>query len=209
MKQTDSEKAYQEIKDRIITVTLRPGSVIDEAALMANLGLGRTPIREALKLLQAENLIIVTPRRGMFVADIAITDLVQIHEVRIEVEANCARLAARRITEQKLKEIKDLVCDVQQFRKYDMDELIALDRRFHSLIAQAADNRFLYKDWENYYNLSLRIWYLILNYLQPEDVGIDDHHGVLTALESGDEHRADEHMRRHIIHFYETVKRSL
>jgi len=209
MKQTDSEKAYREIKDRIIKVAMRPGSVIDEASLMADLGLGRTPIRESLKQLQAENLIIVTPRRGMFVADIAITDLVQIHEVRIEVEANCARLAARRITRRALEEIRNLVFDEQQFGKHGMDELIILDRRFHSLIAHAADNRFLFKDWETYYNLSLRIWYLILNYLQPEDVGVEDHQGIITALEVGDVNSADQHMRRHIIHFYETVKRSL
>jgi DNA-binding GntR family transcriptional regulator len=209
MKQTASEKAYQEIKDRIVKISLRPGSVIDEANLMQELDLGRTPIREALKQLQAENLITVTPRRGMYVADIAITDLVQIHEVRIEVEANCARLAAQRISRQQLQEIKEMICKEQEVDKYNMEDLIILDRRFHSLIAKAADNRFLYKDWEYYYNLSLRIWYLILNYLQPEDVGIEDHNDLLEAIEKGDIQNADTHMRHHIVHFYETVKRAL
>jgi DNA-binding GntR family transcriptional regulator len=209
MKQTASQKAYQEIKERIIRIALRPGSVIDEAALMAELDLGRTPIREALKQLQAEQLINVTPRRGMYVADIAITDLVQIHEVRIEVEANCARLAAQRISKQNLCEIKQLMKKTLHVENCVMEELIILDRRFHSLIARAADNRFLYKDWEYYYNLSLRIWYLILNYLQPKDVGIEDHNGILSALETGDVQSADQHMRRHIVHFYDTVKSAL
>ena len=209
MKQTASEIAYHEIKDRIIRINLRPGSVINEAALMSELDLGRTPIREALKQLQAEQLIIVSPRRGMYVSDIAITDLVQIHEVRIEVEANCARLAAQRIPRQKLNEIEDLVHKAHHSENYVMDELIILDRHFHSLIAQAADNRFLYKDWEYYYNLSLRMWYLILNYLQPEDVGIEDHNGILVALANGDIQSADQQMRRHIVHFYDTVKRAL
>jgi DNA-binding GntR family transcriptional regulator len=209
MKLTASAIAYKEIKEKIIRVNMRPGSVINEADLMTELSLGRTPIREALKQLQAESLIVVSPRRGMYVADIAITDLIQLHEVRIEVESNCARLAAKRISKQKLQEIKKLVCDEQQLDKFDMDELIALDRHFHSMIAEAAENRFLYKDWENYYNLSLRIWYLILNDLKPEDVGVDDHTGIVEALEEGDEKNADIHMRRHIVHFYETVKGSL
>lgn len=209
MKQTASEKAYQEIKDRIIRISLRPGSVIDESNLMTELDLGRTPIREALKQLQAEKLIVVTPRRGMYVADIAITDLVQIHEVRIEVEANCARLAAKRISRQNIQEIKNLVDEAQQLEGEVMDDLIILDRRFHSLIAQAADNRFLYKDWEYYYNLSLRIWYLVLNYLEPKDVGIEDHLEIVEALGKGDVQEADKHMRLHIVHFYETVKRAL
>jgi DNA-binding GntR family transcriptional regulator len=102
-----------------------------------------------------------------------------------------------------------LISEQNELEIYVMDELIRLDRRFHSLIAKAADNRFLYKDWEYYYNLSLRMWYMILNYLQPEDVGIEDHHGILDALEKGDVHSADQQMRGHIVHFYETVKRSL
>jgi DNA-binding GntR family transcriptional regulator len=208
MKQTDAERAYQVLKEKIVTVDLPPGSVISEAYLMDELGLGRTPIREALKQLQTEDLVVVTPRRGMYVSDIAITDLIKIHEVRIEVEANCARLAAKRITPGQVDQIKNLVNQTIQAR-YDMGSLISIDRSFHSLIAEAADNKFLYKDWEYYYNLSLRIWYLVLNYLQPGDVGVDDHTDILTAIHMGDVQKADQHMREHIDHFYTTVKNSL
>lgn len=209
MRQTDAEKAYRIIKDKVITVALPPGSVINEADLMDELGFGRTPIREALKQLQAESFIVVTPRRGMYVADIAITDLLQIHEVRIEIEANCARLASRRITKEQLENIKNIVAEEISFGRHTMEELIKMDRCFHSQIAEAANNRFLYADWENYYDLSLRIWYLILKYLKPEDVGADDHEGIVEALEKGDIAGADYHMRRHIVHFYETVKSNL
>lgn len=209
MRQTDAEKAYRILKNKVITVAMPPGAVINEADLMTELGLGRTPIREALKQLQSENFIIVTPRRGMYVADIAITDLLQIHEVRIEVEANCARLAARRRTKEQLEKIKLLIADEIPLRRHSMEELIEMDRCFHSQIAEAANNRFLFADWENYYNLSLRIWYLILKYLKPEDVGTDDHEGIVDALEKGDFASADFHMRRHIVHFYETVKSNL
>ena len=80
---TDAGKAYLQIKEKIITVEMLPGSVIQESKLMEELSLGRTPIREALKQLQSENLVVVAPRRGMFVADVAITDLQQVYEVRV------------------------------------------------------------------------------------------------------------------------------
>ena len=209
MKLTNSRKAYLQIKEKVITVELPPGSMIDEASLMKELSLGRTPIREAINLLQAENLVVITPRRGMYVADIAITDLAQIHEVRIEVEANCARLAAKRILPEQVQEICQIVHDEQEIEKHGMDGLIELDRKFHSMLASVANNKFLYKDWENYYNLSLRIWYLILNYLKPKDVGVEDHIGIMSAIKDGDIEKVDHLMRQHIIHFYNTVKRTL
>jgi len=209
MRLTDSRKAYLQIKEKVVKVELPPGSVIDESSLMKELGLGRTPIREAIKLLQAENLVVITPRRGMYVADIAITDLVQIHEVRIEVEANCARLAAKRITPVQIEEVCQIVSSEQDMERHDMDSLITLDRQFHSLIARTTNNKFLFKDWENYYNLSLRIWYLILNYLEPKDVGVEDHIGIMAAIKEGDVEKVDHLMRQHIIHFYDTVKRTL
>ena len=88
MKPTDAERAYTQIKKQIVTTSMTPGSVISEAQLIDELNLGRTPIREAIKRLQAENLVTVTPRRGMFVADITVTDLTQIFEVRVVIEAS-------------------------------------------------------------------------------------------------------------------------
>ena len=84
MASTSADRAYQLIRDKIVTLDMQPGSVIQEAEMMTQLGLGRTPIREALKRLETEKLVEVTPRRGMFVAEIAITDLPQICEVRVE-----------------------------------------------------------------------------------------------------------------------------
>jgi DNA-binding GntR family transcriptional regulator len=99
---TDADKAYQIIKEKIITLELPPGSAIHETALAEELQLGRTPIREALKLLQAEQLVTTVPRRGMFVSSISITDLQQIAEVRMQLEGLAARLAAQRATPEEL-----------------------------------------------------------------------------------------------------------
>lgn len=203
---TNADQAYQIIKEKIITIQMQPGSVIREADLMKQLGLGRTPIREALKRLQSENLVVSTPRRGMSVADIAITDLTQIYEIRVELEALGASLAARRITPEELDALRCLVEEYHQVNKEDKKTLIELDSRFHALIALATHNNFLCNELNLFHNLSLRIWHLALNYAQPEDLNVEAHLDILEAIESHNADCAGETMRRHIDHFHKTIK---
>ncbi|RME48678.1 MAG: GntR family transcriptional regulator [Caldilineae bacterium] len=206
---TDADKAYRQIKEKIITVQLPPGSLIREADLMAELGLGRTPIREALKKIQAENLVTVVPRRGMFVTDITITDLQQIYEVRVELERLCARLATERITPEQRAAMRELVAAMQTAHPADKEHLITLDRRFHHLLAEATGNKFLKTEFEHFYNLSLRIWHLALNRLQGADLDLSAHAEILSAIEAGDAERAARRMQAHIRHFHDTIKKYL
>ena len=179
MKPTNAEKAYTQIKKKIVTTEMPPGSVINEAQLMEEFALGRTPIREAIKQLQMENLVMVTPRKGMFVADMAVTDLLQIFEVRVELESFATRLAAERITKSEISELQELAKAYQDVDLSDKDALIHLDGEFHSLLAKATHNKFLIKEIEYYYNLSLRIWYIALNYAKPDDINVNAHLEIL------------------------------
>jgi DNA-binding GntR family transcriptional regulator len=206
MNLTDAGRAYLQIKEKIITVEMPPGSVIQETQLIDELGLGRTPIREALKQLQSEDLVVVAPRRGMFVADVTITDLPQIFEVRVELEALCARLAAQRATPTQLSELKCLMAECQQADHGDKELILCLDRRFHQLLAEAADNKFLRNEVEKFYNLSLRIWYLAINAIQSEDIDVDAHFDIADALETRDSAQSEQRMRQHIRHFHDTIK---
>src|SRR5215210_7328920 len=88
-----SAKAYYLIRDRIVTLELEPGSLLNEKELAYELGLGRTPVREALKRLELENLVEVYPRRGIFVSGVDVGDLGSISELRCELEGCAARLA--------------------------------------------------------------------------------------------------------------------
>jgi DNA-binding GntR family transcriptional regulator len=203
---TDAGKAYHQIKERIITVEMPPGSVIREAQLMEELGLGRTPIREALKQLQSENLVVVAPRRGIFVTDIAITDLQQIYEIRVELESLCARLAAERITPDQLEETRQLVVEYRSAELSDKRSVLSIDRRFHRLLAESAGNKFLEEEVSRFYNLSLRIWYLALNHIRPEDIDVDAHMRLQDAIEARDGDAAEGRMREHIKHFHDTIR---
>ena len=203
---TDADRAYLQIKEKIITVQMPPGSVIQEARLIQELGLGRTPIREALKQLESENLVVVAPRRGMFVSDVAITDLQQIYEVRVELESLCARLAAQRITPEQLSELKSLLAECRRSDQDDKELVLSLDRRFHQLMAESAGNKFLRGEVEKFYNLSLRVWYLAINSIQSQDVDVDAHFEIAHAIETGDCDRSERRTRKHIQHFHNMIK---
>ena len=129
-----SDKAYQLIRHKIITLELPPLSAIDEQALMEDLQLGRTPIREALQRLAAEGLVISAPRRGMFVADIGITDLQKIFEMRMVLEGFCARLAAQRVTAEQLGQMQAVILELEQVPDGDSKALMDIDERFHQLV---------------------------------------------------------------------------
>jgi DNA-binding GntR family transcriptional regulator len=206
MKPTNAEKAYTQIKGKIITAEMPPGSVINEAQLMEEFSLGRTPIREAIKQLQSENLVMVTPRKGMFVTDIAVTDLLQIFEVRVELESFSTRLAAERITEDEISKLQKLAQAYQEVDPSGKDALIKLDGEFHALLANATHNKFLIKEIEHYYNLSLRIWYIALNYAQPDDIDVDAHIEILEAIQARDAEKAGLRMKKHIQDFHKTIK---
>ncbi|MEA2287984.1 MAG: hypothetical protein QOJ21_4027, partial [Solirubrobacteraceae bacterium] len=92
-----ADRAYAELRHRIVSLSLGPGAALREDALMAELELGRTPLREAVKRLALEGLVEVRPRSGTFVTAIEAADIVHIAEVRAELEAQAARLAAKRV----------------------------------------------------------------------------------------------------------------
>jgi DNA-binding GntR family transcriptional regulator len=206
---TDTERAYAAIKDRIITLAMPPGSPIILADLAAELGLGRTPVREALKQLQTENLVVVLQRRGMSVAEIALTDLRQLYEVRVLLEPACARMAAGRMPPAQIAELSRLVQEIQQADPQDRCQRLATERRIHGLIAQGCGNTHLESEARQYFELSLRIWYLVLDRLPPEAVDADTHAALVEAIASRNGARAEECMRQHVDSFYEMARMAI
>jgi len=201
-----SEKAYHLIKDKIITLELAPSTVIDEQALMKELGLGRTPIREALQRLNAEGLVHIVPRRGMFVTDISITDLQKIFEVRTVLAGFSARLAAQRATTDQIAQMEQVLHGLEQVQSGDYKLLIDIDRRFQRLLYQAAGNEILAESLDHLYDLSLRIWYLVLHQLGDVRDAIEEHQQVAEALKARDGARAEALIQQHIVQFQQKIK---
>src|SRR5947209_19993357 len=114
-----ADRAYDELRDQIVTLRIAPGAPIDEDQVGEELGMGRTPVREAIKRLALENLVSVFPRRGTFASEINITDLAQISDVRVQLEAHAAYRAAQRLTAAQRAELEELLDELDPSRESD------------------------------------------------------------------------------------------
>jgi DNA-binding GntR family transcriptional regulator len=206
---SQSEAAYHRILDRIVSLDMPPGSVVQEARLRNELEIGRTPIREALQRLALENLVKSIPHRGTFVTDVNITDLSRITEVRIVLEPHAARLAAERVVASDRESIQELLALLESGGAADQRELMRLDQRVHRLVYRAARNSFLENTLERYLNLSLRLWYLVLDHEVRLREAVVEHVELLRAVLSGDGSRAEDGMRRHVIGFESEIRKVL
>jgi DNA-binding GntR family transcriptional regulator len=204
-----AERAYHAIREMIVSLELRPGAVIDERALMEQLRIGRTPIREALRRLAQERLVEVYPRRGMFVTSVEIRDLASLAEVRSMLESSAARLAASRATDEDREAVTELLDELDHHNELDQRELMALDERIHRQVYRSAHNQFLEASLEEYYVLALRIWFLALDQARELEQAVLDHREILEAIRDGDADRAEETMHRHVVEFEETMRRVL
>ena len=199
-----ADRAYLAIRGLIVSLELPPGAVIDERMLMERLGLGRTPVREALRQLAQEQLVEVFPRRGMFVTGVDVRDLARISEVRAALEPEAARLAAERATDEERDELTALSDQIK--RGADM---MGLDERIHRAIYAAAHNHLLEKTLGEYYVLALRIWMIALERDEALESAVEAHRPLLNDIALGNGDRAAERMRSHVQDFEAAMHRVL
>jgi len=205
-----ADKAYHAIRGLIVSLELAPGAVIDERALIERLGIGRTPVREALRRLAQERLVEVYPRRGMFVTGVDVRELARLSEVRVVLEPEAARLAAERATEADRVELTALIDELDA----GGNELMGLDERIHRAVYRAAHNDLLEATLEQYYVLATRIWSIALGHAYEAraheiEEAVEAHRTLLEAINDGDGERAAETMRAHVQDFEQAMHRVL
>jgi len=203
-----ADRAYREIRDRLVMLDIRPGSPINEDQLGASLGIGRTPVREALKRLAHERLVVAYPRRGTFATDVNITDLAHISEVRQHIEPIAAADAARRATRDERSSLADLATRLQSAATARLDgpDLMRVDLQAHRALYAATHNPFLEDTLVYYDNLANRIWCLLIPRLPGMAGHVGEHGPLLEAVVAGDPDRAAELARSHVLHFEQEVR---
>jgi len=206
---SQSEDAYFKIRDRILSLDLAPGSVVNEARLRQELAIGRTPIREALQRLAHEKLVRSVPHRGTFVTDVNITDLARITEVRVVLESHAARLAAERCAAADRAAVEELLAALKSGTAADQRQLMKLDQQIHRQIYRSARNTFLESTLERYFNLSLRLWFLVLDHEVRLRDAVEEHVALLEAVLAHDGDRAEVIMRRHVMGFEREIRKAL
>jgi DNA-binding GntR family transcriptional regulator len=203
-----ADLAYREIQDRLIRLDIRPGAPINEEDLCLRLGLGRTPVREALKRLEHERLVVAYPRRGTFATEINVTDLTHIFEVRAVIEPAAAASAARHATPADRATFQALAGQLSAAAGLAgrPGELMTLDLRIHRAIYAATHNPYLEDTLIRYGNLATRIWCLFLDRLADMAAHVAEHRALLAVLADGDAGQAAEIARRHVIEFDKAIR---
>ncbi len=183
-----SERAYDDLEELIVTLRLKPGAAVSEAELSQRLGIGRTPIREALQRLARERLVQILPRRGVIVSAIDIKAQLRLLEVRREVERLTARCAAKRATPGERKMFATLADTFEKSsRSGDEVGFMRCDRAFNELCVAAAHNEFIVGAMSMMSSLSRRFWFL--HYKQAADMPHTArlHAAMAHAIAAGDE----------------------
>ena len=189
----------------IVRLDLGPGTVLREHELQATLGIGRTPIREALQRLARDQFVTVLPRRGMFVSSIDVDELSTLYETRAVMEPYAARLACRRGTTDQWSEMGTLI--EQSLRPgIAPDALLAVDRRCHEIIWTAAGNRFLTDTLDNLYAHSDRVWHMYLADVADTRHAVDEHIEILELLRAGDADECAAAVEAHVRSFDAQVR---
>jgi DNA-binding GntR family transcriptional regulator len=204
-----ADRAYYAIRELIVSLDLRPGSVVNERELMERLDLGRTPIREAVRRLAQEQLVEVFPRRGTFVTTVEIRDLASICDVRSALESHAARIAAERASDADREELVALIAELDTGAHYDDRALMAFDERIHHAVYRATHNQFLVATLEEYYLLALRIWFLALEQPRELEQAVLQHRALLEAIVARDGAEAERIMQAHVDNFETAIRRVL
>jgi DNA-binding GntR family transcriptional regulator len=206
-----ADVAYESIRDRLLMLEIKPGELLNDDSLAKALGVGRTPIREALKRLELDRLVVTYPRRGTFATRVDVTDLSFISEIRAQLEPLAASRAARVATEAVREQLRAILKDVEAFDAgaASVTETLRLDARVHQGIYAAAANPHLEDILIRYDNLATRIWCMVIDRLPDLSLHVHEHLDLLRAIIEGDEARAADLARVHVSGFEHAVREAL
>jgi DNA-binding GntR family transcriptional regulator len=190
------QDAYDRLVLDIRAGRLKPGDRLVETDLAARLGISRTPVREAVRRLESDGLVVHQPRLGATVRKLDYLEITELYEMRGVLEGTAARLAARSASQIELEELEAINREMQA--STDVRQLYEANRQFHGVLLSAARNRFLVKSVEAVQKTLLILGSSTLEEAQRAAQAIEEHDAILTALKNRDGDAAEASMRAHI-----------
>ena len=196
---TLEESVFFTLEEEILSGELKRGETLTETSLSTRLGVSRTPLRSALQRLCEEGLIELKPNRGAVVLGIGAEELVDIYKIRMRLEGLASAEAARRISDEDKKRLREAV-ELSEFyiTKQDAEHLKELDSEFHNIIFKASGNRLLYKTLSELHRNIQFYRKRSLTVADRLEKSIKEHREILTAIERGDAEAADKLTFAHV-----------
>jgi DNA-binding GntR family transcriptional regulator len=205
--ETNADLAYEIVRERLVMLDIRPGEPINDDHLAAELGLGRTPVREALKRLERDRLVIAYPRRGTFATAVDMTDLADISEIRKQLEPTAAARAARTATAEGRARLTALAAAIAEIDEADDPrEVLRHDVHVHREIYRASGNPHLEQILVNLDAHATRIWCLFLDRLPDVASHVREHAALIEAIVAGDEATAAALTLAHVTGFEQAIR---
>ena len=203
-------KIYKEIKNRILFMQYTPGQLLNEKVLADEFGVSRTPLREVLYRLEWDKLVTIMPRAGAIVTQIEFQKLRDVFQIRIAIEGLIGRLASERITDDQLREIRNIQ---EECKNLPADETIRqfmnIDIKFRKVLNNSADNPTLKEISDCLYNQTMRIWYMVFeknNFSAEVEEEMKEIEKTIEVLSQKDPQKAEAFRRNVIINYMERVK---
>ncbi len=190
---------FENLREAIVEGKVKPGQRLMEVQLAEQLGVSRTPVREAIRKLELEGLVIMLPRKGAYVANMSLKDIIDVLEIRASVEGLAASLASERISPEDIKKLEAILKDFEQSAAgSDVETLLKKDVEFHECIFKATKNKKLHQLinslWEQVYRFRV-------TYISDYDSTVNiarDHKLILEAIKKGDNEMAKKYATEHI-----------
>ncbi|MCQ2373628.1 MAG: GntR family transcriptional regulator [Phascolarctobacterium sp.] len=204
------ELVCENIRQAIIDGTFSPGERLMEIQLADEMGVSRTPVREAIRKLELEGFVVMIPRRGTYVADISIKDITEIYEIRISLDVLAAGLAAERITDEELATLNNYMIEIsKQVPSMNMEKIVELDTAFHNVLYTASRNERLVSIINNLREQLTGIRGRSMSYPGRLIETMDEHRALVDSIAARDPERAQRAARVHIENAEQTLMRSL
>ncbi len=201
------EIVYEELKLQILTGKIVPGTRMMEVELAEDMGVSRTPIREAIRKLEKEGLVTIEPRRGAYASQVSADDMVEVLEVRQNMEGLAAFMAASRMKPEQLKKIEETeVLYNKAVETGDTAGMIFYDSKFHKLIVEASNNKTLLQLIEPLQEMALRFRYLYYDDFKRAENMPNEHQTIIDAIAHGDTEAAKQAADTHIRHLKEFIQ---
>lgn len=200
------EIVFEYLRNSILNGELEPGERLMELQLAQQLGVSRTPIREAIRKLELEGFVEMIPRKGAYVADVSIKDILDVLEVRMFLEGLATYLAAERMSDEEIDNLKEILQKFEdEIETMEKQELIELDNKFHDMIIKGSRNNKLMHIVQGLQEQFQRFRVIYFNeYNEHEDL-IKYHRAIVKAIADRDSKSAQEYAQTHVEMIEESI----
>lgn len=195
-----SGRVFHKIREDILAGKYLPNDELREKAIADELGVSRTPVREAIRQLELEGLVTIIPNKGALVVGISKKDIQDIYEIRSKLEGLCARWATRNMTAEQLDELdENIYLSEFHIQKQHFEQVLELDNRFHENLYRASNSKMLDHVLSDFHHYVERVRKITLSKPKRAEKSIEEHKKILEAIRNRDEQKAEQLANEHIM----------